>query len=172
MRTQRTQTLIKRRLLLTAVVIAGALIQNCALPASEIRICFLLPLTVIIAMFEKEFAGMLFGLLAGCLWDFSTATVDGMKALFLTIVGCVCGLLVRYIMRNNLLSALVLCGTTVLLFNVSHWLIYVTPYEQGMFAALLRFYLPQILVTLLSVPFIYFLIRALIKKYRVSEDGR
>lgn len=172
MHTQRTQTLAKRRLILLAVIIIGALVQNCTLPVGDLRICCLLPLTVIIAMFEKEFAGVLYGLLAGCLWDVSTATADGMKALYLAIAGCVCGLLVRYLMRNNLLSALVLCSAVTIVFYAAHWLIYVTPYADGMFSALLRFYLPQALLTVLSAPFLYFLIRALEKKYRVSEESK
>jgi len=170
-RTQRTKILTIRRLLLVAVVIIGALLQNCALSVGGIQICLLLPLSVIIAMFEKEFAGILYGILAGCLWDVSTTTADGMKALFLALTGCICGLLIRYIMRNNLLSALVLCGAASLVHNVLHWLIYVVPYADGMFSALFRFYIPQISVSVLAVIPLYFLLRILEKKYKVSEEA-
>ena len=172
MRTQRTKTLTIRRLILVAVVILAALVQNCTLPVGGMSICILIPLTVIVAMFEKEVAGVLYGLLAGCLWDVSTATADGMKALFLTLTACICGLLVRYIMRNNLLSALVLSGAATLLFNLLHWLIYVAPNSGGVFAALVRFYLPQIILTIICIPPLYFLIRALEKKFKVADEAR
>lgn len=171
MHTQRTKILTIRRLLLAAVVIIGALVQNGALSVGSIQICILLPLTVIIAMFEKEFAGILYGILAGCLWDISTTTADGMKALFLALTGCACGLLVRYIMRNNLLSALVLCGAASLVFHAVHWIIYVIPNTDGMFRALFLFYIPQILFSILAVIPLYFLLRALEKKYKVSEEA-
>ncbi len=172
MQTKRIRTLASRRLLLTAVVIVAALIQSCTLPAVNLRICLLLPLTVIIAMFEKESAGLLYGILAGCLWDVSTATADGMKALFLAMTGCICGLLIRYIMRNNLLSALVLTGAASLLFFIGHWVLYVVPHGTGMWASLLRFYIPQILITLLMTVIIYFFIRAIEKKLRTTDEAR
>ena len=166
MHTKQTKILVKRRLILTAVIITGALLQNCILPSVNLRICFLLPLTVIVAMFEKETAGLLYGLLAGCLWDVSTATSDGMKALFLALTGCICGLLVRYIMRNNLLSALALSSSTTILFHLFHWLFYVVVHKSGMFVALLRVYIPQALLTILVTPLLYFLLRALEKRLR------
>ncbi len=95
-----------------------------------------------------------------------------MKALFLALTGCICGLLVRYIMRNNLLSALVLCGAASIVLNVLHWVVYVTPYADGMFRALFLFYLPQILLSVLAVIPLYFLLRALEKKYKVTEETK
>ena len=169
MHTQRNRTLLKRHLLLVVVVILGALLQNCPLPVLEVRLCVLLPLTVIIAMFEKELPGTLYGILAGMLWDVSASTADGMKALFLSLVGCVCGLLVRYFLRNNLLSALMLCGVTIFLFSTAHWLIHIAPNGAGMWQAWFRIYLPQALLTLLTSPVLYFLIRALKKQFRVQD---
>lgn len=172
MHTQRTRILTIRRLLLAAVVIIGALVQNCALSVGSIQICILIPLCVIIAMFEKELAGIFYGILAGCLWDVSTTTPDGMKALFLALTGCICGLLVRYVMRNNLLSALVLCAASGLVFSITHWAVYVIPNAQGMFRALFLFYLPQVLLTALSAIPLYFLLRALEKKFKVAEEAK
>ena len=170
MHTQRTKNSVKRRLLLAVVVILAGLLQNCALPVGRIGILLLIPLTVIIAMFEKEFVGIIYGILAGCIWDLSTATSDGMKALFLALTGCICGLLIRYIIRNTLLSALALCSTATLLFSVDHWLFHVVAFETGAFGAFLRFYFPQMLITVLLTPFFYVVLRALEKKYRAAEN--
>ena len=123
-------------------------------------------------MFEKEFAGIFYGILAGSLWDISTTTADGMKALFLALTGCICGLLVRYIMRNNLLSALVLCGAAIIVFNIAHWAVYVIPNTQGMLRALFLFYLPQSLLTVIAVIPLYFLLRTLEKKFKVAEESK
>lgn len=171
--TQTTKILLRRRLLLGLLILAGALAQNCVLPNVGFQIYFLIPLTVIAAMFEKEIPGMLFGLLAGGIWDISAATPDGLNALFLCVTGCVCGLLAKYLMRNNLLSALALCSAATVLFSVAHWLLYVLPLQAGgLFATLLRFYLPQAILTCLVSPLLYILIRAIEKKYRVPGESR
>lgn len=171
MHTQRIKITAKRRLLLAVVVILAGFMQNSTLPVSEIGIQLLIPLTVIIAMFEKEFAGILYGILAGCIWDFSTATADGMKTMTLALTGCICGLLIRYIVRNTLLSALVLCSASALLFNIGHWLFHVVPFDTGSLWAFLRFYLPQTVVTVLVSPVLYIITRALEKKYHTYKEA-
>ncbi len=171
---QGTKTMLWRRGLLVLMLFAGAVLQNCVLPiVGGIHAYFLLPLCVIIAMFEKEIPGAVFGLLAGCLWDLASTVPDGANALFFAIVGAVCGLVTRYFLRNNLASAFLLSGSISVLFSVGHWFFFVYLNEStGAFSALLRFYVPQMLLTLPLIPFVYFIIRAVEKKFRLPGEFR
>lgn len=167
---QGTKTLLWRRGLLVCLFFCAAVLQSCVLPFfGGFHVYYLLPLCVIVAMFEKEVPGAVFGLLGGCLWDITATSFDGGHALFFAVCGAVCGLITRYFLRNNLASAYLLTTSTAVLFSLGHWFFYVFMNRtDGAFAALVQFYLPQLLLTLLLVPFIYFLVRAIEKKFRLS----
>ncbi len=114
-----TLRLALRRLILAVLVIFTALIQNSAggvFTKSDTGFFLLIPLTVSIAMFEKEFAGMFFGLLAGALWDLASPVTDGVFALFFTVTACACGLLTHYVFRNSLRGAALLTTAVFILF--------------------------------------------------------
>ena len=172
---KRTKTLLYRRSILVLLMLACAILQNTSLPfaGGSFRIWLLLPLVVVAAMFEKETVGFLTGLFAGCLWDTSAASADGVKALFFALVGGVCGLLIRYIMRNTLSAALVLTTAVSLFFTLGHWFTNVVLLQAGStLRTLFVFYLPQTVLTILTAPLFYFLIRALEKRFRLPGDAR
>ena len=70
----------------------------------------LIPLVICIGMFEREIAGAVLGMLAGILWDSVSPMGDGYNALLLMLAGAAAGLLIDYLMRNNLMTALLLSG--------------------------------------------------------------
>ena len=78
----------------------------------------LVPLTVCIAMYAGPVGGAAAGIAGGFLWDLYSDRLLGFNALLLLAVGCACGLLVRLLLRNNLLSALLLVGGALLLTGV------------------------------------------------------
>lgn len=122
----------------------------------------LIPLVVSIAMLERETAGALFGMFAGMLWDAVGARGDGFHAVVLLITGCVCGLLLHYLMRVNFVTALLLSACAALLHNVLYWLVFlVIPGYPGALGALVRFYLPASLYALAFLPLFFFPLRAL-----------
>ena len=110
-----TARLVVRRVILAAFVILTAILQNTAgtaLARFNAGCFMLLSITVSISIYEKESAGMFFGLLAGALWDLASPAPDGVFALFFTAAGCLCGLLSHYVVRTSLFSAVVLTTAT------------------------------------------------------------
>ena len=55
--------------------------------------CLMLPLTVAVAMHEKEYCGAAFGLTFGLILDCFSSGVIAFNAILLMIIGCTCGLL-------------------------------------------------------------------------------
>lgn len=114
-------------------------------------------LVVSAAMFEGPVGGAALGLISGLAWDMYSARPYGGRALVLMAVGCACGLLVRLLIRNNLLSALLLMGASVLLFGLGDWLlIYVLFGESQPLTVLWRLVLPRMGYTFVFSPVIYY----------------
>ncbi|HIT53630.1 MAG TPA: rod shape-determining protein MreD [Candidatus Fimivicinus intestinavium] len=127
----------------------------------------LIPLTVCIAMLERETAGACFGMFAGMLWDAVTVRGDGFHAVVLLLTGCACGLLLHYLMRMNFVTALLLAACAALLHNVLYWLVFLAiPGYAGAWGALARFYLPASLYSLLFLPVFFFPLRALSRRLK------
>ena len=121
------------------------------------RILPLIPLTVFAAMYAGPVAGAWTGFVAGLFWDVYADRLFGMNALILLLIGCVCGLLVRLLMRNNLLTALLLCAAALLVHSLLDWLLNVVLLRaEGIWTALLSISLPNCLYTWLLSPLLYF----------------
>jgi len=108
------QRLSRRYLTWTAyglLIVAAVILQSLprGLPViGGVRPVLIVPLVVCAAMYEGPVGGAAAGIAAGLLWDMFSDRLLGFHALLLLIVGCACGLLVRLLIRNNLLSALLL----------------------------------------------------------------
>ena len=156
--------------ILTVIILFVSLLQNTGglLPKIYgVSAMPLIPLVVCIAMFEREMAGACFGMFAGMLWDAVGAWGDGFHAVVLLIIGCVCGLLLHYLMRVNFITALLLSACAALLHNFLYWLIFLAiPGYAGALSALLRFYLPASLYALVFLPLFFFSVRALGRKLK------
>ena len=114
-------------------------------------------------------SGMLYGLLCGALWDLSAAIPDGIYALYFTIFACLAGLLTHYILRNTLISALVLniFGTLgVCLINFIFNCL--AKDAADIWHTVKFFYAPSFILTVAVIPFIYFPIRLLERKIRTK----
>ena len=131
----------------------------------------LVPLTAAIAMFAGPVGGAAAGVAAGLLWGLYADRLFGFYALLLLLIGCAVGLLVRLLLRNNTLSALLLCGGAAVAFSLLDWLCnYLLPLREGMFWWLWRSILPATVYTLvLSVP-LYWLVRTVTKLLKHREN--
>ncbi len=128
----------------------------------------LIPAVICIAMFERDIAGMFFGLFAGALWDMH-ASGASFNALFLLTVGFICGTLINTIMRNNIITALLLTAIFVPVYEVGYWFFhYVTVGLDMAGFMFLRYYLPGIVYTVALLPLMFIFIRA-IEKIFVEE---
>lgn len=135
------------------------------------RLLPLLPLTVTVGMFERETYGLSFGLLAGILWDMNLATADGAYALFFSLAGFTCGLLMTYLMMNNLITAYILTGFWGILYAVFSWLLSVGIHGfSGGWKLLLSFHLPNALLNIIFMPVFYYLVRAIKKHFLNMEN--
>ncbi len=128
----------------------------------------LIPAVVCIAMFERDIAGMFFGLFAGALWDMH-ASGASFNALFLLTVGFVCGTLINTVMRNNIVTAFLLTMIFVPLYEVGYWFFRFIVGGLDMAGFMLwRYYLPGILYTAVLLPVMFIIIRA-VEKVFVEE---
>lgn len=153
---------IKRILLFLAVLIFAAL-QNtegllpCIFGA---RFFIVIPIVIAIAMHEGETAGLFYGLTAGAFWDVCSAGPDGFHAFFLALIGTVTGFLVRFIMRNKLITQYCICFVSVFLHAILYWAITVLiPVGDLGYGKLLGFYLPSAVITTASSFIIYYFVR-------------
>ena len=159
-----------RRFIFAVLILLTAALQNTNGLFPEIfgvRAMLLIPAVVCISMHEREISGIFFGLFGGLLWDAFSAGPHSFNAIMLTTIGFACGALIGSIMRNNLVTALLLTSTAVFVYNTLFWLIaYVFKGYAGAGLAYLTFYLPSCLFTIALMPVFYYLVRFIRNKTR------
>ena len=169
-----TKLLIVRRLIFALVILITHVLQNSSGLVPTVfgaRAFLIIPLVVCIAMFERELAGALLGLFAGALWDGVSGTGDGYYALFFMAVGAICGFLINVLMRNHLLTAIILCAFSALAFSGMYTVFFIT--AQGVDSGgylFLRYYLPSCVYTLLFVPLYYLFVREIMRRTAVEDE--
>lgn len=153
----------------TVLIIISFAVQCTVLPFLNVPfpVFLLLPLTVGIAMFKKEFFGFFFGLLAGALWDLAASLTDGTLALFLSAYACAVGLLSKYILRNTLLNTLILTFSACFIYSTISLVLIPGSLSYEVCKQLIStVYLPgSISAVILAVP-IYFIVRATTLKFK------
>lgn len=113
---------------------------------SGARAWLLIPLVVCISMFERDLKATVVGVLAGALWDVYSAWGDGFHAIMMFFISTTVFLLLDYLMRNNLVTSLLLGAVSIVVYCLLHWFIFVVC--RGMEGAgqlLLTYYLPTML---------------------------
>ena len=169
-----TKKLLVRRLTFAAAVIIINILQNTRGFFPEIfgaRAFLLIPLVVCIGMFERSYAGALLGLFAGALWDMSMPDGNGYNALILMIFAAACGLMITVLMRNHLLTALILSASACVIYVLLYALFFVV--AAGIDDAgrlLLSFYLPCAVYTLAFTPVFYLATRRIMRITAVEEE--
>ena len=77
---------------------------------------------VSIALFEGDITGMWFGMAAGLLADVGSTAPFGFYGLVTLVVCYGCGLLVMYLMRNNIVTSVLLCFAAVVVISSVQWI--------------------------------------------------
>ena len=131
----------------------------------------MVPLTGCIAMQVGPVGGAVAGAAAGFLWDlYASSRLLGFNALLLLIIGCFSGLLVRLLIRNNLLSALLLVTGSLLVQGLSDWCFnFVLFKEEELLFLLLYDVLPAMAYTLVLSPLVYGLVYGITRILRNRE---
>lgn len=156
----------KRRMIFAALIFAVAVFSESGFVPSLFSVSPLLmvPLTVIIALYEKSIPGMAFGILCGALWDLTAATPDGFYTVLLATAGFVCGSLSAFFVRTNLLSSLLLTFLTAGGCNLAHWgLFFLRKGYDGAFEVLFSYYLPGAVYTLAFGAIFYYVVAYIVK---------
>ena len=153
-----------------AILTLSVLLQNAVGGLTEIfgaRIFLCIPFCVAIAMLEREVPAAIFGAIAGALWDVSSG-VDGFNTIILMLLCAVCSLLISHLMRNNLITALVLGAGSVTAYEI----IYVAVRFWGAgspIRQIFTFYLPSLIITVAFVPACYFIIKNIYNHFKIAE---
>ena len=123
-----------------------------------------------ISMFEGENSAMWVGLAAGALMDLSSSRVFGFNTLLLMIVCYVCGVLVVFLMRNNIVSAMVLGTAGLLLIGLLRWFFFYALWgdtKTGYY--LYAIMLPQVVYSAAAMPIAFYFNRT-IATHLATED--
>lgn len=173
MRFTENRKIVIRRTLLLVLVVLTAVFQHTdgAVPSVfGTRAMLLVPLTVAIAVHERSLNGLAYGALAGILWDCATVRGDGFFSVCLALIGFAAGTLVTHLMRNNILTDLIISLFSISAVNITYWLVFVQMkgYE-GSVEALFGYYLPSVLYTMVFA-FVYYYIVGIIRKATSSAQ--
>lgn len=169
-----TKILLIRRLIFALLILITHIFQNSRGFVPTIfgaRAFLLIPVVVCIAMFEREMTGAMLGLFAGALWDSVSGVGDGYDTLFLMLIGAICGFLINVLMRNHLLTAIILNSCCCLAFAGAYCVFFIM--AQGVDSAgclFLRYYLPSCVYTIMFTPFYYLLVRAIMRRTVVQDE--
>jgi rod shape-determining protein MreD len=164
---------IKRRVIFVVLIIITAIIQNTGTRFNGMfsaHTFLLIPLAVSISMFEREITAAVLGALAGLLWDLSSG-IDGYNMLVIMLISAVCSILISRLMRNNIVTALVLSVSAIAVFIFLYIMIYIV-FDGGGYplSQIFRFYLPSFILTSAFIPIYYYLIKMIFNSNRTVEE--
>lgn len=134
------------------------------------RPILVIPVVVCIAMFEGPIGGAAAGIAGGILWDLFSDRLLGFNALLLLFICCACGLMAQLLIRNNLLSSLLMTAAALFSQGILDWFFNVLLLSKSEpLYTLLHLTLPNMLYSFLLTPILYFIIYALARKLRSRE---
>ena len=160
-----------KRFILGFIIVLTALLQNTpgVMPTMfSASAMLVIPVVISIAMFESEIVSMVFGLIAGMVWDFTASEGHFFHSIVLCIAAFFVSMLVRRRIRNTLFGSMVLTFFTVFLHNTVYWILFVlVPNSQGAGGAYFRFYFLSCIYTVITGIIIYLVVRPVEKFFRV-----
>ena len=160
-----------KRFILGFIVVLAAVLQNTpgVMPQMfSANAMLLIPVVVSIAMFESEIVSMVFGLIAGLLWDATASEGHFYHSLVLCISAFFISMLIRRRVRNTLFGSMVMTFATVFVHNTLYWLLFVfVPHSDGAGGAYFSFYFLSCIYTILVGIAVYLIIRPIEKAFRI-----
>ena len=160
---------VRRRLCLAALMLLTFLLQNTGglFPTpGGVHAMLLVPLTICIAMFERETAGIFYGLFAGAMLDAFSAETICYHGIILTVIGFVSGALITYLMRNNLTCSVILSAIFTFIYNSLYFVIYCAFKNiDNSLMVYFKYYFLSMIYTVIFTPVFYFIVRSIVKKF-------
>lgn len=124
------------------------------------------PVAVAIAMYEGEFVGGVYGAVAGILCDTAGGSLFGFNGFFICLFCIAAGLLVIYLLRNNLLGCLLFVGVALLVRGSIEFLF---AYGMWGYDNVWKIYacytLPTVVYSLAVTPLCYWLVRGIHRRF-------
>ncbi len=154
-----------------ALIVLATLLQNSNIALPEIfgaRAFLLLPLSISIAMHEREIPAAVFGAISGTFWDTSSG-IEGFNALVIMAMCAVCSILISHLMQNNIVTALVLNGSAIALYELLY--VIVTSGFGGAgnpFRQIVLFYLPSLIYTALFIPVFFYVVKYVYESHKTE----
>ena len=165
------KTKIKRYAIYVAIIIIAEFLQNSNLAFPDIfgaRTFLLIPLGVAVSMHEREVPSGIFGAFIGLVWDISCAS-DGFNTLVVTLLCATCSLCISHLMRKNIITALVLSGSAVCVYDLLYVIVNLVGEGAGNpIGRMFTFYLPSFIYTMIFVPVFYYLIDWVFDSYKTE----
>ena len=132
------------------------------------RVLLCLPVCISIARFEREVPAAIFGVIGGALWDISGGA-DGFNAFFVMVLCAVVSLLISHLMRNNIITAFVLNGSALAIYQLLYIIIRIA-YAGNPIRQMFTFYLPSLLISMVFVPACYFIIKSVFDSHKTVDE--
>ncbi len=116
----------------------------------------LIAFTICVSVLGGARTGVTVGTLAGLLYGLFSTHIFGFDALMFMILCLVSGLLVEWILRANIYTALLLSSCGIVLYSMIEWIFcYVIPGYTDVATLLFKVILPSGLYTIIITPLIY-----------------
>ncbi len=134
------------------------------------RAFLLIPLTIAVAMYEREVPAAVFGAITGLLWDINSAN-EGFSTLVLMLLSAAASILISHFMQNNIVTAFVLGGGAVAIYELLYIFVnIILSGAGGAFRLFFTFYLPSFVYTIIFVPVFYYLVKWIYSSHKATDE--
>ena len=131
---------------------------------------WLLPLCLAVSVCEGEFAGALFGMVCGLLWDYTAGRTVGMLALELLLLCFALSVLVQvYLQGSTWNFALISTGTALVVLSLDWLFFYYMPGYSWALSRWLTFVLPSAMMTLVPSLVLFSLVRHIYSAFKIDN---
>ena len=131
---------------------------------------YILTCTVILAMFEKERFGALYGLISGLFCDFSSSGLFGTRAIFFMTIDYLIGIAATNFVSVSMIGAIFLTAAATAFFEAVLCVFYAFFMSESLLPLILYTALPKFLLTLIIIIPVYFIFKFTNKRIVRRED--
>ena len=136
-----------------------------------IKPILIIPIIFMIALFEGEKAGLVFGFFIGLLLDVGFSWNIGFYSIMMSVCGYIIGLIARRVVKSNLSTAMIISAVSTFFIYSFHFVFFylINGYGHNMYTFSFH-YIPRVVYTILLSPLIYFFNRAFALNIRKEKD--
>lgn len=171
-RRKRSRSQICKWACYVGLMLLGAVLQTTPglLQFGSAKPLWLLPLALAVATYEGEFAGAIFGMVCGLMWDYTAGRTVGMLALELMVLCFGCSILVQLYLKESKRNYTILTAGAALIVLALDWLFfyYMPGYSEPWFR-FLTFVLPSAALTVpVSLP-LWVCVHFISEKFKIDN---